>query len=397
MYTHRLVDNNSTGPNCRVLRVGANMQLRRFVPPSKSRFRLSSNARAAFTLTELLVVISILVLLTSIVVVAMGNTRGSDRVRSAARAGQSSILGARDRATQAKEQRGIRFIRDPNDPTLIVGFQHVRPLPLMKYGGVDASTAFAIMRPGSSTATSPEATIIAGTGPSIDWFFSDSNGLFDFANTRVRLSSAGSNQWYKLVPQQEQPPFFVVKSGSSQLMKLAVAYNSPALSVPSLIASSSQQHGVVLELQLGNEVSPFTEPMPLPTGMVIDLKWSSQSAKDLASLDSKGALSQIDLMFTPRGNITGPDSVNGPIHFLIHDLQDAVSVETLGDGSTRPLSPISPRNRSDKIILTIFPATGNVQSFPIDSTDVVNNADGSAGPDGLADDLFRLARNGSGT
>ena len=64
---------------------------------------------------------------------------------------------------------------------------------------------------------------------------------------------------------------------------------------------------------------------------------------------------------------------------------------------TRVLSPLSPKNRSDKIILTIFPATGNVQSFPIDPTDVLNNADGTAGADGLADDLFRFARNGSGT
>lgn len=152
-----------------------------------------------------------------------------------------------------------------------------------------------------------------------------------------------------------------------------------------------------MELQLGNEVAPFTEPMPMPTGMVIDLKWSSPSAQALAtSLEASGALGKIDLMFTPRGNITGAPSVMGPIHFLIHDLQDAVAREPGPNGTTVPLSPISPKNRSDKIILTIFPATGNVQSFPIDPTDVLNNADGSSGPDGLADDLFRFARNGRG-
>ena len=153
-----------------------------------------------------------------------------------------------------------------------------------------------------------------------------------------------------------------------------------------------------MELQLGNEIAPFTEPMPMPTGMVIDLKWSSASAQALAtSLEATGALGKIDLMFTPRGNITGAPSVMGPLHFLIHDLQDAVAREPGPNGTTIPLSPISPKNRSDKIILTIFPATGNVQSFPIDPTDVLNNSDGSAGADGLADDLFRFARNGSGT
>jgi len=183
----------------------------------------------------------------------------------------------------------------------------------------------------------------------------------------------------------------------------------PYEAVGGTIVASSVSSLASLELRLGNEQSPFTEPMPLPTGMVIDLKWSSASAKALASsVDTNGALAKIDLMFTPRGNITGPASVMGPIHFLIHDLQDAVSVESVDrlnnwtlvpepDGLPDPLSPISPKNRSDKIILTIFPATGNVQSFPIDSTDVLNNADGSAGADGLPDDLFRLARNGSGT
>ena len=153
-----------------------------------------------------------------------------------------------------------------------------------------------------------------------------------------------------------------------------------------------------MELQLGNEIAPFTEPMPLPTGMVIDLKWSSPSAQALAtSLEATGALGKIDLMFTPRGNITGSASVMGPIHFLIHDLQDAAARDPGPNNTFVPLSPISPKNRSDKIILTIFPATGNVQAFPIDPTDVLNNSDGTAGSDGLADDLFRFARNGSGT
>ena len=93
-----------------------------------------ANERAGFTLTELLVVISILVLLTSVVVVALGNTRNSDRVRSSARMVQSSILGAKDRASQAKETRGIRFLRDPNDPAILNSVVYIRPLPSLYYG-----------------------------------------------------------------------------------------------------------------------------------------------------------------------------------------------------------------------------------------------------------------------
>lgn len=352
--------------------------------------------RRGFTLTELLVVISILVLLTSVVVVAMGNTRNSDRVRSAARVAQSALLGAKDRASQSKEIRGIRMQRDPNDPALINAFQYIRPLPSLFYGSSGQggpTTAFTIRRQGGS----PDAVLVVGLGSGIDWFQLDSNGLLDKNNTRVRIPAGESGNWYKLVPQQAQPPFFVVKDNTSQIMRLTTPFLNCTFPPPAVDALEWSSPAATMELQLGNEVAPFTEPMPMPTGMVIDLKWSSPSAQALAtSLEASGALGKIDLMFTPRGNITGAPSVMGPIHFLIHDLQDAVAREPGPNGTTVPLSPISPKNRSDKIILTIFPATGNVQSFPIDPTDVLNNADGSSGPDGLADDLFRFARNGRG-
>jgi prepilin-type N-terminal cleavage/methylation domain-containing protein len=356
-----------------------------------------SRVRRGFTLTELLVVISILVLLTSVVVVALGNTRNSDRVKSAARTAQSTILGSRDRASQAKESRGIRFLRDPNDPSLITSFQYIRPLPSLTYGvknGDMGLTAFEIRRRNNS----PDAVIVAGLGAQINWFELDSNGMLDVRNTRVRIPADESGNWYKLVPLQTQPPYFVQKNGTAQLMQLSVPILSVDAAPPAIVAVSKDSTFASMELQLGNEIAPFTEPMPLPTGMVIDLKWSSPSAQALAtSLEATGALGKIDLMFTPRGNITGSASVMGPIHFLIHDMQDAAARDPGPNNTFVPLSPISPKNRSDKIILTIFPATGNVQAFPIDPTDVLNNSDGSAGPDGLADDLFRFARNGSGT
>jgi hypothetical protein len=244
--------------------------------------------------------------------------------------------------------------------------------------------------------SSPDAVLVVGLESGIDWFELDSNGLLDRNNTRLRMPAGEGGNWYRLVPQQTQPPYFVVKNGTTQVMRITTPFLNVTFAPPAIDAIDSYGTAASMELQLGNEVAPFTEPIALPTGMVIDLKWSSASAQALAtSLEATGALGKIDLMFTPRGNITGPASVMGPIHFLIHDLQDAVARDP--NNSALPLSPISPKNRSDKIILTIFPATGNVQSFPIDSTDVLNNSDGSAGPDGLADDLFRFARNGSGT
>jgi hypothetical protein len=237
--------------------------------------------------------------------------------------------------------------------------------------------------------------VLIGKQPGIDWLLLDQNGGFDPQNTQVRIPDTPSGQLYKLKPQSNTAPFFVQMMNGAQIIALATPLPFEVQGGGTLVAEEISTLAS-MELKIGNEVAPFTEPIALPTGMVIDLKWSSASAQALAtSLEATGALGKIDLMFTPRGNITGPASVMGPIHFLIHDLQDAVARDP--NNSALPLSPISPKNRSDKIILTIFPATGNVQSFPIDSTDVLNNSDGTAGPDGLADDLFRFARNGSGT
>ncbi|MCY2962653.1 MAG: prepilin-type N-terminal cleavage/methylation domain-containing protein [Planctomycetota bacterium] len=100
--------------------------------------------RRGFTLVEMLVVIGILVLLTTLVVVAVANTRGTDRMRSTARTAQSAFLGARDRAIYAKEQRGIRLTRDPNDFTLVTGFEYIRPLPIQTFG--DSSSPLEMRR-----------------------------------------------------------------------------------------------------------------------------------------------------------------------------------------------------------------------------------------------------------
>jgi hypothetical protein len=127
--------------------------------------------------------------------------------------------------------------------------------------------------------------------------------------------------------------------------------------------------------------------------MVIDLTWSSDSARVLAFPKPGDPIPSLDIMFSPRGGVTGAIAVAGPIHFLLSDLQDAAAVDPTDPN--KPLSPIHPRNRGEKLVLTIFPQTGNVQSFPIDPTDLLDNATGNSGADGLPDDLFRFARLGS--
>lgn len=371
--------------------------------------------RRGFTLVELLVVIGILVLLTTMIVWGVANTRSTDKARSAARTAQSAFLGARDRAVHAKEMRGLRLLRDPNNFTIVNGFQYVRPLPVLTYGGTNSPIQ--ILRPDVVAPTGPfdadtaDATILAGLSNSIDWWNLDSNGFFDPLTTRVRIPAGANGQWYRLIPINNSAPYFVLKNGGAQFLKLATAFSNPESPGNFVIAVDWNSPQATLDLQLGNELIPLTEPISMSSGMVIDLEWSSTTAKVLAIPKiATDPIPAIDIMFSPRGGVTGPIAVGGPIHFLLTDLQDASALDDadaydnstgrrIPDGSAdnprRPLSPIDRRNRGEKLVLTIFPQTGNVQTFPIDPTDVVDNVTGASGPDGLADDLFRFARLGS--
>src|SRR5262245_43222580 len=94
--------------------------------------RAASRCRAAFTLVELLIVITILLLLSSLVF-SVFSIRNSDKRRTAALVAQSAFLGAKDRAIHAKELRGVRLIRDTTDPNLVTGFAYLRSLGNLTY------------------------------------------------------------------------------------------------------------------------------------------------------------------------------------------------------------------------------------------------------------------------
>src|SRR5437763_272841 len=96
--------------------------------------------RSGFTLVELLVVISILLILSGLVLAVFNTGRSSDRMRSAARIAQSAFLGAKDRALHAKDLRGVRLTRDLTSPDLVNGFVYLQPLAMQTTGNLAGQT-----------------------------------------------------------------------------------------------------------------------------------------------------------------------------------------------------------------------------------------------------------------
>src|SRR5262249_52180319 len=105
-----------------------------------------------------------------------------------------------------------------------------------------------------------------------------------------------------------------------------------------------------------------------------------------------------------RGMVSGPIGAQGPLHFFLRDIQDAlipaVTVNNVSYSSGWIVGPVpaanilADPNKNDRLIVTLFPQTGLVQTFEMDPTDVLTNGTTAGPPDGIADNPFSFAQRG---
>ena len=92
------------------------------------------SSRAGYTLVELLIVISIIVILLAMTAAAVNFNRDAERVRGGALQVQSFLAGARDRAIYAKEARGVRFFLDSENNRAVTSMVYIDPAELWSDG-----------------------------------------------------------------------------------------------------------------------------------------------------------------------------------------------------------------------------------------------------------------------
>lgn len=288
--------------------------------------------RRGFTLIEILIVIALLMLLTGMTAWAFIGFQGQ-RVRDGARVSQSAILGARDRALHKKSPIGFRLTIDPQNANLGTGFQYIAPIEPLQY-----TTCKVTRDPMDITHT------LIGQG--VDWLDLKTEG-FITEPIAVRIPSNGL--WYY--------GYNLRDIGNGQqamdltgLVPYDDGFEKPAVNV--LNSDGNPQRRTCI-LQPRTEIMPWSETIQFPSGVVIDLANSSANAKQ-------------DILFSPRGVVTGPVAASGPIFFLLRDIRDV----------TEGLDPHSPNiDHRDTLVIALFPLTGHCQSYPVDrSTDMFRYA-----------------------
>ena len=389
--------------------------------------------RSGFTLTELLVVIAILLLLSTLAFAVFNTGRSSDRLRSGARTAQSAFLGAKDRALHAKDFRGVRLTRDQTNPDLVNGFVYLQPLPVQSTGNLNNVTVgnFSLTRPylppytpPSNDAVQVNISVIPGTNSDgLTYFLQDSNGIWPYSTVQVRIPSGTGGQWYQLARQNNNAaPYWITQdpnNSNNYIMMLQTSY-SGGLPAPAPAAIPPTLNNASCDILLGNDVLPFHQPITLPSGSVIDLvrsqvpvSWYAQASAAPNSVPAGGVIvgtdpnnagnvlyriytSQMDVLFSPRGNVNGSIAGLGPIFLCLRSITDAtlrdlnnkdISLDPGYNGQQIPAgSGITTKLPGETLILAVFPMTGLVQTFEADVTDANN--------DGIADNLYNFAQRG---
>ncbi len=332
---------------------------------------------AGFTLLELLIAVSILLILLAITATAIRVNNNVDRVRGAGRTLQSYLLGAKDRAIYAKKPRGVRFLRDETNPRTVASMVYVEPTdPWQGQVSILPADGFAA---NWNSATNPMRRVrLRDTNQIPNWTQLANRGLLT-AGLRMRIPANSRGTWY------------VIQSidvlGANQDVYLTTEIRNPV---------ATGQLFDQAEIELPPSVVQNAEAVQLPRGVVIDLDRCSANPSAANGAGARlppawrvgppvGSASfsytnRMDLMFSPRGGVTGLAAASGVIHFYLTEQAAADLTLNAGfrdnpaaalPGGIDPATPIP-----DKILVSIFTRTGNVVVSPVNATDT--NADGIA-------------------
>ncbi len=303
--------------------------------------------RRGFTLIELLIVVSIMVILMTMTVLTVNFSQDSERVVGSALQIQSFLSGARDRAIQAKEPRGVRFFLDSDNFRAVTSMVYIDPANYWSDGTIqlrrwdldgDSVTDVGpadILGDGTADEDPTQVRVVAGADPG--WWELKRRGLL-FDGLRIEIPK-DSNRWYTVNTRLIDT---TVAKTSVQYLILDVAFADPGDTQVNRAQAYDSGGPVDYKLELPATILPM-DPVKLSENTIIDLDGSKlplawRPGTTLAAGGSGNVqYSQfMDIVFSPRGNVIGSAASTGVIHFYVCDEIDSISlkepyVESLAD------------------------------------------------------------------
>ena len=411
--------------------------------------------RSGFTLIELLVVVTVMLILIVMTVQAVDFAFTQERLKAGARQVQSALSGARDRAIFAAKKnpnarRGIRFLTDENEPRLVTSmiyigvpdeYWHRGQIRLERVDDVAPfGTADVIIDINGDGVPDQTAVKIVRGDAGCGWYtlkergllglFEDKNlngvldagedqngnGLLDIDPARIEIP-ADSGIWYPVLTHRLTPV--------NQILELATPYQGLTTTLDNEVIAFQGTGPSTYKLELQARVLPEAQPILLPETVCIDLDGSlvpSLWRPAPGSPQNARYSSHMDILFSPRGVVTGPVAAMGLMQLYVAERKDVQKTIDLlarppvNSDSAGPLVPGQNQFREDvnengildsgedingnglldeaspigqQAMVSIFTLTGKVSSYPIDATDILINATQLSGSDGFADSPFR--------
>lgn len=334
--------------------------------------------RAGFTLTEMLVVVGIIVVLASIATPAIISMNKGRKVREAAQFLQGTLVRARDDAVASGIPVGIQLILDDNDNEL------VRAILLVEARGAFADGTCHIVRTAvnSSSPTPLEYKFEPDLNPQNDTTkpcklvvgYNVNWSVFKGTNGVIRFEDSGPiYEFYGLDAQH-----LLLKENG--LLPPCSVYTPPldpsAGGPPTLAAGPFDTHlkntpGIHYKIRQNTVPRLGAQPIPLPTGVVIDLAWKGDPTPPVVATNDRlsrveaaaplgpGSTGPWEILFSPSGQLLPPQSRVGKIGFWIRE----EDVETGYDPSGRKaIATSSSRATIKNAIIAVNTRTGYTSS-----------------------------------
>lgn len=363
-------------------------------------------SRSAFTLVELLVVVTIFSILATLVISGF-TLNDADRVGNSIATFKNAIEGARSRAVSSQSVRGLRLLTDPNNPRLVRSLVYVESpgtddglCDLQYLPGVRSWRVVNLDDPNTTNLNAPENLT------NETWNDFQSRGLLQ-PGLRIEIPRDSGN-WYTVrqfgIDVLDVPDVLSARPAENP-MSFDVALIS-GMYEPSIFDPSAGPSGnyvaalrtrVPYRLELAPVVAEGATPIQLDPQTCIDLDGSRlpESWRLREDTDRNGVIDgsetdlndpitgtpnglfdfanrysgQMDILFGPDGTVSGDLRSSGILHFRLCYLSDAILAEPLRQralsfdytavgGYPNFIVPVDPER--EHMALSLFPQTGAV-------------------------------------